>query len=726
MQINVETSGKQSTRLVAPKPYSSRKCSQASKLNQPRTFRTKVNRSTVRRLRSQAEQVVKQHKKRGVKNKDNSRKPTGITTNTLAISGEYSDYSDFTDTSGSVFSDQEKDNQSVTTNSPTSQLCEDELLHVIASQMSFATPKQLGIKGDLSEKSESESSSAVNDMTEVEVSSHINQDSEEGESSVPQTAMDMEATETNESENPEVMSLPTVAAMFSKLRNEMKKGMDDLNAEIIKLQQQKNPAFDEGTLENCKTEIVKAVDITLEADRKEVTKLREDVKHFKFRNRALTGVVDRMAIEIEDLKQRLEAVELNNYKHAITITGLFMPEQKNEGCRAIEQFINECVGVAVNVDDYFQTGANSPKLIVAFLQNSQQKRDVLHFKGYLKGCTNEMDQPYFINDYVPAATQERRKREGDVFRINSKLEAPKEVKFVKGKLTIQGQVYQQRISPPTPAQIVDLSPQELDEILKMELEHGGTVTEQQSVFDGYTACVSTFAEIRKLYTKIRLIQPSARHVVCGYFIKGDKFYSQDFADDGEPAAGRAVLDILTRNNMQNRVVFVTRKFGGIKMGPNRFECYRQAAKAALKSLSWNKKLNIHQHLLTPDDQAEHAKNANRAFRPKVSTNRNPKRPASSPATSSRGRSFTTKRPFRRGYGYKYPSVLRGANQAKPSHQAELNSIRGAFQSTQSERHKSSWNYDQSKVGWADSEFPELSSNQDWSADKEMNAQESVD
>ena len=56
----------------------------------------------------------------------------------------------------------------------------------------------------------------------------------------------------------------------------------------------------------------------------------------------------------------------------------------------------------------------------------------------------------------------------------------------------------------------------------------------------------------------------------------------DYQDDGEPGAGRVLLDFLTNNLMEKRVVFVVRKYGGIRMGADRFTCYERAGQTAIE------------------------------------------------------------------------------------------------------------------------------------------------
>ena len=127
-----------------------------------------------------------------------------------------------------------------------------------------------------------------------------------------------------------------------------------------------------------------------------------------------------------------------------------------------------------------------------------------------------------------------------------------------------------------------MDPENLEDILKLKTKRGATQTKSLSTFTGYVGDVSTIGEVNRLYVKLKLIQPEARHIVCAYWIKHpERCYSADFHDDGEPAAGRLLLDELTSNNLQGKAIFVARKFIGVKMGVDRLICYTNAARLAL-------------------------------------------------------------------------------------------------------------------------------------------------
>ena len=137
--------------------------------------------------------------------------------------------------------------------------------------------------------------------------------------------------------------------------------------------------------------------------------------------------------------------------------------------------------------------------------------------------------------------------------------------------------------------MVDLSAQQLQEILKLELNTTGSVTQEKSTFRAYIGDVRNFVDIRKMYIKAKLLEPAARHIVCAYYLEGkEHHYDRNYCDDGEPGAGKNLLELLVRNEIKNKVLFVARHFGGVKMGADRFDCYVSAAKIVLKEFPHSK------------------------------------------------------------------------------------------------------------------------------------------
>ncbi|NOR19022.1 MAG: IMPACT family protein [Xanthomonadales bacterium] len=85
---------------------------------------------------------------------------------------------------------------------------------------------------------------------------------------------------------------------------------------------------------------------------------------------------------------------------------------------------------------------------------------------------------------------------------------------------------------------------------------------KKSRFIGHTARVSSLAESLDFYESV--IDPQATHNCWAWRIN----FQVRSSDDGEPSgtAGRPMLNVIERRNLENVMVVVTRYFGGIKLG----------------------------------------------------------------------------------------------------------------------------------------------------------------
>ena len=458
----------------------------------------------------------------------------------------------------------------------------------------------------------------------------IPMDQDENEHSTTETTN----LEVNTSQ-PTVMNLATVAEMFHQINTKMA----NLTTSVNDLKERERLATSDEVIAKCADEIKERVKTDLE---RENTKLRSDVSHLKFRNQALTSVVDRLFVEMSDIKQKLENVEMNNARKTVSISGLHVSDRKEEMAKEIQDFLEINIGVITTVEDCYKIGNNSPRLLIVSFQTIQEKRDTLRFKSYLK--TSSSGNRVYINDYIPITTQEKRQRERQIITENENKEHPLDIKYTKYGLTIQGESYRQKVQPPTPKELVDIFPEKITQLMAMKIDTMDPIVKDKSVFQAYTAGVKSFAQIRDFYKKLKLIHPEARHIVCVYYLAGDQenHYTRDFFDDGEAGAGKAILDFMISNKLENRVFFITRKYGGIKMGAERFQCYLNTVKNLTE-----KALGI--------QQKEEMVNAEQELHKSASSipPHSAKRPAVSPADEGTRQGYRAKkRPFRgRGTSY---------------------------------------------------------------------------
>ena len=135
------------------------------------------------------------------------------------------------------------------------------------------------------------------------------------------------------------------------------------------------------------------------------------------------------------------------------------------------------------------------------------------------------------------------------------------------------------------------------------------IKQDGSIFTAYTQAVKSHQDVRDLYVKIKMLQPAARHVVCAYWVEHpEEYYALDYHDDEEHGAGRLLMDFLKVNELKNRVIFVARRYGGARLGMDRFQCYLSAALGACNNDSFNTILNIEQRVLIQDPRkVKHSK-----------------------------------------------------------------------------------------------------------------------
>jgi len=120
-----------------------------------------------------------------------------------------------------------------------------------------------------------------------------------------------------------------------------------------------------------------------------------------------------------------------------------------------------------------------------------------------------------------------------------------------------------------------------------------------SLFKSYTYQVENLEQIKSYLNKLQIKYSDASHICYGYRIydlrQVDLFFNPSIVefgkDDGEPSgtAGRQIINVLKQKDIINRVVFIIRYFGGIKLGiPGLIEAYKGSSQLVLKKINLQK------------------------------------------------------------------------------------------------------------------------------------------
>lgn len=121
---------------------------------------------------------------------------------------------------------------------------------------------------------------------------------------------------------------------------------------------------------------------------------------------------------------------------------------------------------------------------------------------------------------------------------------------------------------------------------KPQIIHGEPFTDRKSTFQAHLAHVVTQDQVRQVLEELKENRKinNATHNVMAYriFIDDRNSYLHDCDDDGEAMAGSRLLHLLQILDVKNVVVIVTRWYGGILLGPDRFKHYNNCARDIMK------------------------------------------------------------------------------------------------------------------------------------------------
>jgi len=135
-------------------------------------------------------------------------------------------------------------------------------------------------------------------------------------------------------------------------------------------------------------------------------------------------------------------------------------------------------------------------------------------------------------------------------------------------------VIMQPLRPPTPDDAAAADPWVLAPAL----------TEKKSTFLARCIGVTTATEAQRLITSIltdKKLQKATHNISAYRIVRDNGSVIQDNDDDGETAAGSRLAHLLQVMEVKNVLVVISRWYGGIKLGPDRFRCINTAARESL-------------------------------------------------------------------------------------------------------------------------------------------------
>ncbi|XP_068624089.1 protein IMPACT-B-like [Battus philenor] len=157
------------------------------------------------------------------------------------------------------------------------------------------------------------------------------------------------------------------------------------------------------------------------------------------------------------------------------------------------------------------------------------------------------------------------------------------------------QIKPKEVKKQNSSQVQDIMALTQLEINCPEITHGEVIMDRKSSFQGHAAEVHSVNDVNAVLAKLKQNKKilNATHNMYAYRIerkteKGTTMI-QDCDDDGETHAGGRMLHLLQILDQKNTLVVVSRWYGGIQLGPDRFRHINNATRQVIQHAGLLKK-----------------------------------------------------------------------------------------------------------------------------------------
>ena len=334
-------------------------------------------------------------------------------------------------------------------------------------------------------------------------------------------------------------------------------------------------------------EEVQALSSGIDHSAAEKADLKDKVCSLEKRLKITEGLLVQMQTKIKRQNETILDLQTRSMRDNLVIRGV--TEDQNESWEKTREkvvhFMRDELHIAdANpnmIDRAHRTGnrlPNKPRNIVAKFSSSDAKGRIFQNIRNLAGKKN-----FGIQEQLPPEIQERRNRLWPKFKeakAQSKQNRNLKVSWSYDKLKINNTMHDAKDD------VQNINPNEIANT-NLHLKHSSLVTEKGSSFQGHSAVlnkdVSVSSVLGHLLENRAIAQ--ADHNIYAYRFGDGATLKEACSDDGEHGAGTQLLNLLREDGRKNTIVICTRWFGGMHIGPKRFELIKNCAREALGKMT---------------------------------------------------------------------------------------------------------------------------------------------
>ena len=331
------------------------------------------------------------------------------------------------------------------------------------------------------------------------------------------------------------------------------------------------------------TEQLREIKSTLQTRDQEIDNLSQELQDCQTRNRLNEGRITRAEKEIRDLKTELADLKARSMKNNLVFYNIPESSEQEIPDALIKTFFKQEMKISTEEVDNFkienvhrmgQKGRRSRPIVVRFGLISDKDKVLRHAKNLDKS------KKFRVEHQLPPEV--RAKKQQLLPKFHEAKRSNKQVRWSLDKLIIDNE---EVVADHDRIWNVGLQYEPEEPMASTKWRHVPPKQFLQSTFQGHSATVDSHSQIEPslhaLYSDVRCA--NATHNIYAYRISTEDGVSEYYDDDGEWGGGRAILNAMRENKCENRLICVTRWYGGRHLGSKRFDCIREAANLAIST-----------------------------------------------------------------------------------------------------------------------------------------------
>ncbi len=326
--------------------------------------------------------------------------------------------------------------------------------------------------------------------------------------------------------------------------------------------------------------------------------LKEETNNLRTELDVLKAAAVKQAQDMQLVKSQLLDLQCRGMRENVLVHNV--PEETDENCetKVKDLLSKKSYNKPLDIKRIHRLGQpaknpSRPRPIVAQLASSGQVEALLKFDGLKRktppGDKQDGNRDLKVTPQYPTEIRERRRQLAEIASDFHEKDKSVKTKLTTDALYVNGEKYIEKLTCPTTREVFTMSKAEMEEAREtFEKFTEGITAEGGSCFVARALPVQSLNDIRAAY-KALLLKPecmAANHNMAAYRLYStETTKTQDgYCDDGEFGMGRVIRNAMQRADAKNVVVFVTRTYGGQKLGSKRFTLVEQLVENTLAQM----------------------------------------------------------------------------------------------------------------------------------------------